>query len=389
MKILLLGSLYPENRSDEIKAKSKFYDYPGNIFQHALIKGLDNYADLKIVTAPSIKRYHNIFLRHSEFSHNGFSSDICLNEIDIPAIKEILLISSFYREIKNIKDIDIIIIYSTSFPALYAASLYKKRIKSVKIINIITDLPEDMSHNNGFIYDTLKSIGIKFYYRYTKFINGYVFLSSKMTERFPIGKSPWVVVEGIYDNSIKVETIQKFKEKTIAYTGALNKRYGIVALLDAFSLIKEDDYRLILCGSGDAVEIIEERQVKDHRIKYLGQLNREEALKIQKQSTILINPRSTKEEYTKYSFPSKTLEYMASGTPTLMTRLQCIPEEYYQYLFFIDDETADGIKNKIIEVCSNTSEELKRFGAKASNFILGNKNSSAQAYKIIQFTSQI
>ena len=103
---------------------------------------------------------------------------------------------------------------------------------------------------------------------------------------------------------------------------------------------------------------------------------------MQQQATVLINPRSSKGEYTKYSFPSKTMEYLASGTPTIMCHLPAIPQEYDEYLYYITDESAEGIKSKLIEVCEKPQQELEEFGQKAAEFIKTQKNAFVQAQKV-------
>ena len=76
-------------------------------------------------------------------------------------------------------------------------------------------------------------------------------------------------------------------------------------------------------------------------------------------ATLLINPRFSNEEYTKYSFPSKNMEYMASGTPILTTKLPGMPKEYYEYIYLFEEESIEGMKNKMsmkaIEKISKTA----------------------------------
>ena len=43
------------------------------------------------------------------------------------------------------------------------------------------------------------------------------------------------------------------------------------------------------------------------------------------QSLWPVNPRQNNEEFTKYSFPSKTMEYLASGVPVVAYKLDGIP----------------------------------------------------------------
>lgn len=388
MNILFFGSLYPDDRIKDIRANSRYFDIPSNTLQNALVAGFDSFSNQIVVTAPSIKRYSKLFFRSSKFSHNTASTDICLPQIDIPAIKEILLSESFYRAIKHMESIDAIFIYSTSYQALKAASRYKKKHPGVCIVNMIADLPEYMSQSKS-LYKFLKEIGVKMYYRIINQVDGFVLLAPKMRERMPIEHKPWIQIEGVYNDSVAIEPQEKSPYKVILYTGALDRRYGIEDLVSAFIGIKNSDYRLWICGGGNSVPMIQEAAIRDSRINYLGVISREEVLALQKRATVLVNPRHSSEEFTKYSFPSKTMEYMASGTPTLMSPLQCLPEEYAQYLYFFDDESIEGIRNKIIEVCETDRSQLQTFGDKASAFILGSKTQIHQCKRIISFIDKL
>ena len=123
--------------------------------------------------------------------------------------------------------------------------------------------------------------------------------------------------------------------------------------------------------------------VKYNRIIYFGQLMREEVLCLQKRATVLINPRLSDSEFTKYSFPSKTMEYLASGTALIMHPLKCLPKEYFEHIFIAYEESDAGLAASIIEVCEKTANELFVFGKKASDFIKNEKNSEVQIRKIL------
>ena len=70
---------------------------------------------------------------------------------------------------------------------------------------------------------------------------------------------------------------------------------------------------------------------------------------------------------------------MASGTPTLLYRLDSIPDDYYNYCFSIsNDYTPENLARKIEELLSIPSEELIALGASARKFILENKNAESQ-----------
>ena len=108
---------------------------------------------------------------------------------------------------------------------------------------------------------------------------------------------------------------------------------------------------------------------------------------IQEQLTasLLLNPRLTDAEYVKYSFPSKTMECMASGTPLLTTKLPGMPKEYYPYVYFFENESEEGMLETFQSVLSKTEEELHADGARAKDFVLENKTNIVQAKKLIAF----
>ena len=76
------------------------------------------------------------------------------------------------------------------------------------------------------------------------------------------------------------------------------------------------------------------------------------------------------------------MDYLASGTPTITTRLPGIPEEYFKYCYCLDKDSPTAIKNKIIEVCELPLSELEKTGVAARNFILEQKNPINQVQKI-------
>ena len=204
-----------------------------------------------------------------------------------------------------------------------------------------------------------------------------------------IGIRPWTRIEGIFSSkTISNINSQEINAKTILYTGTLDYRLGIMNLLKAFMEINDEEFKLWICGAGNASFDIINASKNDHRIKYFGILPLDEILELQKKATVLVNPRSSEGEFTKYSFPSKTLEYMASGTPCIMHRLPSVPKEYNDFIFFTDRDDYTGLKEKIIEVCSMKQTDLNDFGQKASQFIFENKNPKVQVKKIYDMINQ-
>jgi hypothetical protein len=68
----------------------------------------------------------------------------------------------------------------------------------------------------------------------------------------------------------------------------------------------------------------------------------------------------------------------------LTTRLPGMPKEYHPYVYFIDDESADGIATALKEVLSNSDAALFEKGCAGRDFVLNCRNNVVQAKKIIE-----
>jgi len=106
----------------------------------------------------------------------------------------------------------------------------------------------------------------------------------------------------------------------------------------------------------------------------------------QEKSDFLINPRENNEEYTKFSFPSKLTEYLKTGKPVICYKLDGIPQEYDEVLFYIDDYTKEDLLNLI-----NGFDQikLKEYRKKLINFIHNHKSTEIQSNRILNFLNRI
>lgn len=373
----------------ELEDLGSVIDYPGFNFQNALVKGLDEfYPNLKMVSTsymssyPSIKKWN---FKQIKYSHKNSleCSDLYVGCLNLPIIKNI---SKFLRIRKALKrelqcstvNNNIVILYELHSPFLLAVASLRKYYSKACII--VPDLPEFMTECKNPIYLVLKAIDRMIIHRALGVFTHFIIFSKHMKERLPIRNSPVSVLEGIYQ-AIDLDSVEKENNKTILYTGNLSVRSGTLDLLQAFRLIKDPRYRLWIRGNGsnDIMKAVQDAVRYDSRINFFEPMSTKRLRELQKKATVLINPSKKSDIYTRYFFPSKTMEYLASGTPTLMYKLDCLPEEYYDYLYLINEETPESIANKIIEVCSLPQKDLLDFGKKAEKFILEHKNPVCQA----------
>lgn len=266
-------------------------------------------------------------------------------------------------------------------------TLLLAKMKRLKSCAIVTDLPnfvtainkEGRPSNFRLLKDKFLSMLL------TKF-DYYCFITESMNI---INKKqmPYTIVEGIAtDNNSSLHFINDNDDFIIMYAGGLYEKFGVKKLIDAIDYLTDKKIKLYLYGEGDLVDYINHKSRLDSRIQYRGIKSSQEIFELEKQASLLINCRPTGDEFTKYSFPSKIIEYMSSGTPVLTTRLAGIPGEYYPYLFFIDksDENALGIASRINEIYQNDHEAMNEFGLRAKKYVQFNKNKTFQGGKIIK-----
>lgn len=265
------------------------------------------------------------------------------------------------------------------------ATLLVGKLRNITTIAIVTDVPCHRPNNKIPLHERVNLFLMRRF-------NGYLFLTEPMNELVNPEKRPYLVLEGHADkNMATVENCleKKHKKKVCLYAGSLRKIYGISYLVKGFVVADIPDSELHIYGSGDFQNELAEICKEHTNVKYMGIVPNEVVVAEELKATLLVNPRPTNEDYVKYSFPSKNMEYMASGTPVLTTRLPGMPIDHTDYVFFIDEENEKGIQEALIKIFSNYSEEeLWKFGKKAKDFILNEKSNEKQAKRLRDFISE-
>ena len=222
--------------------------------------------------------------------------------------------------------------------------------------------------------------------------DGYLFLTQAMDEVVNFKHKPYIVIEGHSDITMKErinDIHNKFLKKTIMYAGGTHKEFGIALLVEAFLSVNRPDWELHIYGDGNYTNELKRIASKYKNVKYFGLRPNSEVVSNQLRAWILVNPRITDAEYIKYSFPSKTLECMVSGTPLLTTKLAGMPKEYYPYVYLFENETFEGFRNTLNNVFSLDLESLHKQGIKAKSFALNEKNNIVQAKKFYDFLQSV
>ena len=396
MNIIFETQIYPDSLVANYSKNSKvLLDYAAHNLCMAIYSGIkQNRENVRLINSPNIGSFPFLYKSPRVKGcrlDDGFS--IPFWNISLLKRNEIRrkIGQRIREELSEISNAQEVCLLLYNFRCLPLLKVIKRKYPKVKIVMVVTDLPEFMlKPNTGILGIGGKLVlGEKTRYDGLEYVNGFVLLAPAMREKLPIGKKPWIQIEGIYNTDTFINKQAKEEKKTILYTGNLGLRYGIGELLEAFHQIKSSNYRLWICGGGDGLDEVKKYALMDKRIEYKGILPREEVLKLQSKATALVNPRNSGDEYTRYSFPSKTMEYLASGTPVIMSRLSSIPKEYDEHIYYIENETVSGIRDKIIEVCEKPEVELTTFGESAANFIRARKTPKPQTRLLLDFMKSL
>ena len=393
MQLLYISSLSSERLISEIYSKTGAN--PGfavQKFSRLLVKGIlhnnINIATLSI--APLTKDYtKRIFVNLKEEVENDVDYKY-IPYINLALLKHIcvFLYTFFYVLIWGLKDRkDKTIICDVLCISSSMGSLLASKVCGLKSVAVITDIYEQIvGERAGGFKALLKSMAGFLNKRYTRMFDSYVLLTEDMNEVVNPRNRPYIVMEALCDVKLaqeKIPEISKDNPKVIMYAGGLEEKYGLKMLVDAFTVVPGNDIELHLYGSGSYVNDLIEVTKKDNRIKYLGVKSNEEIVKAEIRATLLVNPRFSTEEFTRYSFPSKNMEYMVSGTPLLTTKLPGMPQEYYPNVFLAEEESIDGFATAISNLLDQSSEFLCERGFKAREFVLSHKNNVKQAERIL------
>ena len=391
MNVLFLTLQYDFQKEKEYLKKSKTgMQGAANTFQSNLLSGFKgqpcNVTIMNTLPMASYPKYNQLVMNTQKGDLLGFDS-VEIGYINLPFIKQHSRYKNYKKQIKKwISETEgekYIIAYSLYLPFEKIFKYIKRKYPDIKTGLICTDLPCEY----GILPKNKLKATIQYRYgkkllKYAKYCDFFTVLTDEMKHPLNIGDRKYTVIEGICNDKL-TDKSPISSTKAVLYTGTLHKQFGILTLLEAFSLIEDHEAELWICGGGDSKAEVEAAAEKDSRIKFFGYVSKETVHDLQRKAFMLINPRQNDGEYTKYSFPSKTMEYMLSGKPVLMYKLSGIPAEYDPYLHYIEGDSAEDMKNAICGIFESDSDEIAKRTEAAARFVTENKNSAVQAKKII------
>lgn len=393
--VFVLGLMYSENTLEDAKTSSKVgLQMAPHIFQQNLLKGFENREDvsLKVIHVPPIGSYLLHYKRaviHTERWKEGYQQ---IGYINLPvlkhAIQEKRIIDLIEKEIDSSRN-QYILIYTVYPPFVKAAASLKKKHPGLHICLLQTDpIP---GKDGIYTKNTARNIrkGQKLI-RLMKCFDSFVVLTKYLAEAMEVGNRPFTVVDCIINNAARTDvTAEEWPadRNRFLYTGSTRSTNGIITLVDAFDYLPEAE--LWICGDGDSDDYIREKVKTNNNIRFFGSVDHTQIAGIQAQCDFMINPRTPTGGFTKYSFPSKTAEYMMTGKPTVMYRLEGLSDDYDDLLNYIYAEDPKGLSGELRALIQTDRGFLLDRAKRAKEYVLTYKSPEAQADRIIEMWERV
>jgi glycosyltransferase involved in cell wall biosynthesis len=269
-----------------------------------------------------------------------------------------------------------------ALPVLAAA-----RAWGVPAVAIVADLP--FGYRLRGVRGMLERLDVRAQLSTLRRFDGLVVLTPHVAAEYAPGV-PWMRMEGaIHPAHVgpAPHPAAPGPERAVMYSGMLNEMNGIGLLLDAFARLQGPEWRLWIYGGGPLAREVKAAAARDGRIVFRPweQVPAEEMRLRLREAAVLVNPRPSAHRANRYSFPSKLLEYLVSGTPVVSTAPPGIPDEYHPHLELAEEETPEGLAAAIRRAAAWPDAERAARGARAREFVLRGKTWDRQAARIGEF----
>jgi glycosyltransferase involved in cell wall biosynthesis len=395
--LAFIGTVVP----DEPRYKSSAFHRGGNNVQFQLIRGLgrEGMSDIEILSArpiPSFPRSSTVWVPARWERLDDFSVRL-IPFVNVTPLKQLLiglevlfcLIQWGWR--KRSARHRLVLTYNLAVPpglfTLLGARIARaKAVVSVNDINI----PGETVPSSA-----LWRIDMHLQRWLLPRFDGYLAVAKEIAEDFFPGRQ-FARVEGGVDQTFfertarTVETATTLRDSfVIVSAGWLNKANGIPVMLAAFDALQSPGVRLRIAGSGPLQGVVEEAAQRDSRIDYLGSLDSEGVAELYRTADVLLNIRLTRVIDTRYFFPGKLIEYLASGVPTITTSVAHVEQEYVGLVYLLREESAEALAELLSLVRSKPLEERVALGQRARAYAAANLTWEAQAAKVAKYLREV
>ena len=394
--VAFVGTVVP----DRPEYRSAAFNPAGNTFQAQLVRGLARagFPDIEVFSArpvPSYPRSARLLFPPRRDSLDGTIAVRLLPFLNLTPIKQVVLgldvifglLHWAWRKRRNSR---VVLSYNLSVPP-GAFTLFGARLAGAKAVVSVNDINVP---GETVPMTALFRLDFELQRWLLPRFDGHLVVAKEIADDFFPGR-PYVRVEGGVDREF-LERTRPTREGTrsdsplvLGFAGWLNEANGVSLILAAVALAHARQLRLKVAGTGPLQTIVEQAARQDPRVEFLGLLDSAGVTNLYAEADILLNIRLTKTMNTRYFFPSKLIEYLGSGIPTITTRVAHAETEFADFAYILSDESPQGLADLITFVGSQSPEERSQIALRAREYISTYKTWDAQAAKVAQYLHEV
>jgi glycosyltransferase involved in cell wall biosynthesis len=392
MRVLIIGFSVSRSMFDRVLATDRGMPVQTQRFGWALVESLGvNGVEVDLVVAEPVADFpHNrrLLIRGQDFREAGVAGR-SVSFVNLPAVKNLTRYWSGRRAARliGVEGTDAILVHGVHSAFLWLALALGKR-HGIPTVAVLTDAPSLHTKFDNVLTSLLKRLDRKLILAALRRLDGVVALTPGLSE-LAAGK-PAMLMEGIaaIPPDVDPAPLARFDgPPRVVYAGGLSAEYGVLDLLDSVERAKEV-WTLEFFGRGPAVAAIQEAERQGLRVAYRGSVAPDEMARVYASSDVLVNPRPPHGALAHQAFPSKLLEYLASGVPVVTTELPSLPRDYVDHVN-LADSGPEGLAAAIDELVRKDREERSRLGHEAKAFILRTRGIEHQGSRLRCFVASL
>ena len=359
MKLIMCGTMVPSKYENRIQYLSN----AANRFQLNFVKEMQRECEIEV--------YSYLGIAVDEKVQKELSQETGDGNVHFRTADRLVGVMRYKNSVKQaLKQADCLLTYNVTYAWMFAPALARRLGRKSALI--LADYSGEESYHN-YARRLYTRLQLKVIQKYDVVIG-----LSETTKRYLKPNQRFLCVEGGIDQDVYDYFGQSSDEgqrnesgiTTYMYAGILEPVTGVDMLLKAFSRISNPFVRLKISGKGSLENMVQAAAKQDARITYLGCVPYEEYLCNLKRVNVLVNPRNMNLPENQNNFPSKIMEYLATGKPIISTRFPGW-ERYNKYIAFCD--STEGGLQTALEAADVGREKLKKQREFAAGFLWSNQ----------------
>lgn len=177
----------------------------------------------------------------------------------------------------------------------------------------------------------------------------------------------------------------EFRRPIIVFAGTMNEDNGINLIIDIFQCHDSLDCDFHIYGDGEVemVDRVIDLCKANKNVKYFGRILDSQLQERLSAANYLLNLRDPLCPACDYAFPSKLINFMASGTPVITNIFPGLTRDYYGYLNVIDAYSSLALHSKIRQLISEKYD--RTLGQAARNYIVRKHSLDVIGPRVLDF----